>query len=196
MSYSRNLFKTPNYLLWWAGWTANIHSLTRQGWEFASHEDPFGDMLSIALRHPRLRVYGKTRPEPWRQMYDEMIHTRLMEDTNRGKRPLDVMLAMDYRIDERAYNFQPFIYDPSELRDSSIEMREGKSMADLRIFKPANVDAKKILLDEVSVSEILDIALSKQKPMQDKIRQKMLRDKRWEEYRMGGKTVAEIQQAA
>jgi hypothetical protein len=99
-----------------------------------------------------------------------------MDEKSRGLRPIEINLASDYCIEEKAYNFMPFNYDPYAVR--SFGDPQLTSMRDMRIFVPVNTDARKVLLDDVSLSDVLDIALSKQAPMQKKIRQRMMKDKR------------------
>lgn len=170
MTYCNDTYVTPPVIeLHWAGWTSDTFKLQRAGWNFSARQDPINDMLEFMLRHKQYKMYGQSYATGFHQYYSE---NSMMGNSFRH---IDIALASDfimYGMNER--DFAPIDVTP---KPYFLDLKPTR-MSDLKIFKELNVDAQQILLNKASMSEILNVALSRQAPMQDEIRERMIKDKR------------------
>lgn len=149
----------------WLGWGADLRDLQRHGWQIAEQVVPrphhyhyhYQDReVHLRFHHPEVNVVGtsgirsghRSRTEPW-----EFMHLHI---------------AMAHEIRVQTLDSAPR-YAAVDVED--ISMREDVINGDCTYFRP--IEGKDILLKKASMDEILDIALSKQVPEQDRIRQEM-----------------------
>lgn len=151
----------------WAGWETDTLKLQQAGWELSAQQDYAMDMLRIAMRHKHLNVVGMSNGIDYRQVVHAPLNTAPFYDA--------VNLGISYRIEQQCLNFSPEAFNPIDATPRMTD-RTIHHLEELQIFKTVNQDAKEIYLSEASMSDILNVALSKQDDRQAEIRQRMIKD--------------------
>jgi len=161
----------PPFILHWAGWTADSLSLNRAGWEIQLNEknDPYG--FYISLRFPNQKAYGRSnfiQLEDLRREYNTFNNGRGLEIG------ASLELAQEIKIlEQQKYPMGGWELDPNP----SISHNPMRTYSVSEIFKPPSISSENILLKEVSLLEVLEVARSKQEPMQAEIRERILQDR-------------------
>lgn len=162
--------------VYWSGFRSDTRTLQQAGWEIAAEEEVMYDRLRLLLRNRDLKLYALTdyagyeyRARPWREY--SIYHAR-------GSRPpllfQVVMCAPRIEIHRHAAmgatsfdNFRQIDAEPQFLHDVEI-----KSIDDFKIFATPLARTEEIIVDPMTVSEMLDQIRKMQVPEQERIRQK------------------------
>lgn len=151
----------------WAGWRSDTFSLQRAGWQLSARQDLHLRELSVALHHPEMGISGMSALRNFQFMDPRAIYGMV----------LPFRLGGDYRIiehrQEPMHEYYPIDATPM------FRQSQPQRLEDFKIFRELPKEAsKEIYLEEASLSEVLDIALSKQESRQAEIRARMLRDEK------------------
>ncbi len=186
-SIDRRIISPPTKLFW-EGWESDTITLARHGWDFSAEQDYERMRYRLAMRNDRLGLVGVTDHHEYG--YDPSDRNLV----GRNSPPLDVAIYTDRMrfIDTPRVRVEAFdsIDVRPELMATSYEMR------DLVPFRRVNVNAEQIHLEQASLSEILEIALSRQSGKQQEIRERMLRDKRLKDVMPESEVQAELRLVA
>ena len=151
----------------WAGWVSDTFALQNAGWELSAYQDPCYRAVELAMRHPRLKMYGVSN------RVDNVHMERLGRATVLPELIMQYM-SSDLRVQtvsDSIAKFRPVDATPQ------IMETEIRHIDDWGIFKTLARE-KQIIVVPQSVPELLEIALKYQAP-----RQKELRAKRRRAYR-------------
>lgn len=187
---------SPPIEFYWAGWRADSRRLAREGWEFTVEENHMDMSYYIALRHEAARIRGISAEIAHRTMMDRSR----IEHSQKPIGPIPVQLASELMVDPGR------IFHPVDMLNTKWD-----SMDTLKTIDPVSIDMffarqkptpidKQILLDDLSMQDVLKLALDKQRPIQERIRQDMMQRKRvkemLEEGAMPTKLAAELRLVA
>ncbi len=180
--------------LHWLGWEATTDQLVHNGWDISANQCIERQSMQISLRNNEhgQPIYGMSEIEDWH--YDEIMGSR-SSLRNTATFPLMTMrmahnIAFNYMAEPSAY------WDPVDARPS-FTREEIRSMEDLCHFKKIPRNTQEIILpNELSMAEVLDVALSKQESSQAQIREQMIRHKELDEYRQNTELKAELRLVA
>lgn len=171
--YRHIFLKSPPCPVYWAGWESDTHKLQQFGWDLSIDHSPESRTMNIGIRHEKCGVYG----------FGSMIEKRFAEE----HRYMNVRIAFKMEHVARdvcfeticppSFNFVPIDATPEWTQINFQRHR----MSEMDIFKKVNPDIKSIILNEVSLNEIMDLALQKQEPIQEKIRKRMLKDQEYKQ---------------
>lgn len=162
MSYNQRIISTP-VDLFWEGWRSDTITLLRHGWDFSADQDLHSMRYRLAMRNDRLGLTGISSYYPFDTYFGDMRKSILLQ-------------ACLYPEHLRIQRISPIKAGDFSAVDVRPELIETHSLRDLIPFKEINIDAKQLFLEEASISDILEIALSKQSGKQREIRQRMLRE--------------------
>ena len=166
--------------LWWGGWETDTFKLGQEGWQISAEQDIYRRKMRIAINHPKLQVQSITEMEDF--MYEQFLHN----DMYRGI-TLPVMLrfktmASEIYVDTIETGTSMSAVD---FRPQMIENKV-RSLGDIANFQTiVEVPKNEIYLKEANINQILEMALQKQEPEQERIRQQILRDQELKNLRMG-----------
>jgi len=182
--------------LHWAGWRSNTRTLQQCGWQLSTTMDEYDRTLTILLKHPEMAIYGMSdkidnrgghlwHPEAIRSLE---LNCRLGSDLGRP-------FGTDNRIYETNLSLSGAI--PIDATPVYTEQKI-TSIRDLNIFRaiPPERDVQSFNIEKATMSEVLDFALSKQKPRQDEIRRELLKREHMKGIREDSQIVAEIRMVA
>lgn len=163
-----HMFRPPEVVFHWMGWKATPQSLDAAGWDVSIDEDPLHDHVRFAMRHRQSRTSALSAMIDIRRVNIEDIRGAPLGVRVDMGRPLMVHMH-DMRGLEMFENFEPF--DSVANNQYRIE-----DLGNFNIFQTVPRTTEQYLLDDVSLDQILSIALDKQKPIEEKY-QKYQRDK-------------------
>lgn len=174
---------------YWMGWRAYADDLARHGWHFAQNmvETPgqYGRTCHIAIVHPSLGCEGHTyfsmdsilREREYRT-YQKMYPPRL---------PLSLTMAKRMEFDKWFIQDPNWVLADAGLRNDRydhpmrLEFERFVGLREIKVFRdlierenqnPA--EQRRIILEQASLSEVLEFALSKQEKVQEEIRRKRM----------------------
>lgn len=158
----------------WAGWTASSMSLQNAGWQLAVEEEIYNGSIRVAMRHPQHVVRGITEFMPedaYRELNASRRHLGVIP---RGPQ-LNTQLAnaLQLRIVETAMPD----FNAIDCQPQLVEYQE-RTLDDFKMFPPVSYNVDQILLEEASMAQIIEAALSKQSPKQEQIRKRMLEEEK------------------
>lgn len=163
--------------LHWMGWESDTYTLQNNGWEISSSEDMQYRRMAIAIRHQQANIRGMSDYLDWDFFQHMDAQQRRGFQDPRSLPMFGCQLASEFRIehrnmgtDENLYDFNPIDARPMMI-DSNIS-----SLDDLAHFRKIEKPGDEIFLRKASMAEILEMALSKQEPDQQRIRKQMIRD--------------------
>jgi hypothetical protein len=171
---------SPPLDLFWDGWRASTTSLMHGGWEFAVSHDEYSLAYEIVIKRKDLPMFGYGRIERERME----THSR----RNFSEKPIAVKINM---VKDVYYSGRPedHVFRSVNMRprwESEEKLMSGglKFHSIEEFWVPSDVKpglTKEIMLDQLSMDEVLKLALVKQEPAQERIRKRMLRDSRMNE---------------
>lgn len=164
----------------WAGWQTDTFRLGQMGWQISAEQDIQYNQIRLAINHPKMEVQGLT-----------MVDTFYFRDISEGRvnSSLPVMLQFEI-MGKQIYlkNMQDanVAMHPVDWRPQITEMNI-QSLSDFANFSTAGIEMPKheVYLHEANIDQILEMALVKQEPDQERIRQEMLRGQELRQMRMG-----------
>lgn len=167
---------SPPLDLFWDGWRASTRSLAEYRWEFAISPNDYDLSYEIVLRRKDLPMFG----------YGSIQREELESRAQRlySDKPIAVKISMvrdvhySGRADDHIFKSVSMIprWDSEEKIMKDIEFHSIEEFWVPSDVKPGLT--KEIMLDRLSMDEVLKLALVKQEPAQEKIRKRMLQDKR------------------
>lgn len=166
--------------LFWNGWESDTLTLQRSGWEVSVSENIERNVMAIALRHKETNMRGfsdfmdfdfyKSRVKSKYDIYQNS------QDEYSSMPIIRCRIASDFIINIRNTSIYDFhAIDARPVYNSG--RMEGHYLDELAHFKRVDYDSKEIFLEKASMKDILDMALEKQRPQQELIRKKMIRQK-------------------
>lgn len=170
---------SPPLDFFFAGWRAKSHELAHHGWEFAIHPNEYDMTYEVAVKHDKYGLigFGSIR----RSMMEEASFHHWKKD-----RPVPVQIRLGKDIKFSGRDPEETFVTVNMLRPQYTKGSElfhdagGFEFHSIREFwVPADVipgTTKEIILDDLSMDEVLKLALIKQVPVQEKIRKRMVRD--------------------
>ena len=163
----------------WAGWETDTYQLGRLGWQISAKQDVYRNTMGIAINHPHLQIQGIS-------IVEEFLFRELMEGRCAPRLPITLQFQTMARevyintVDSQEIGFSAVDFQPTvcESRITKLE--------DFANFKTiSEVPKNAIYLKEANIDQILQMALKKQAPEQDRIRQEVLRQQELQSLRMG-----------
>lgn len=177
---------SPPMDFFWAGFRASSLDLQRAGWEIAVERSDYDMRVQILLYHRKLQAQGVSN----------YINYEVLENSvsafGSGRVPIktDLQLARDLYVPARmsvhAVDMRPLWAETSH---QNLEMTSVASY--FRTLQAAPPD-KRIILDKLSMDEVLQLALKKQEPVQEKIRREMIKRREIEEMMKAGEMPSEL----
>lgn len=142
-----------------AGFESDTLSLQRSGWEISAAEDPQRGFMQIAMRHSKLQLRALSARLAWeysqRSDYLQHVNVPIVQMEHVGQQ----IMVPGY-TSVRDLKFRPIDATPSYLFEPP------KTLDDLCHF--ATFEAKRILLPEDEVNELLSRVLELQEPARQK----------------------------
>lgn len=168
---------SPPIEFYWGGWRADSRRLASEGWEFTVEQNPMDMDYIIALRNTALKMKGISN----RIDYNTMMHHSRMQRSEHPIGPIPIQMGSDLLIDPGRI-FHPV--DMLNTKWGSVDELKTIDPVSIDMFfarqKPTPID-KQIILDKLSMQEVLKLALNKQGPTQERIRKEMMQRKRVKE---------------
>lgn len=174
----RRFLNQPIRLLW-AGWETDTLQLGRAGWQISAEQDVQYNRMRIAINHPEAKVQGISTVE-------EFLFRDMMEGRCRPMLPVQLRFEiMSHQIYVNSMRDREVSFQAVDFRPQMME-QEIKSLSDFAHFSTIAEEAKhEIYLHEANIDQILEMALQRQAPEQERIRQEMLRQQELKNLRMG-----------
>lgn len=165
------ILKSTPIELFWAGWRTDTVSLQRAGWELAAHEDVRFRKMQIAIRHPEYELRGLS--EFGTHEYFEILHSQY--GMRRRPQARMNMTHLGHNIVIRTMYPGEIVFNPIDAEPRVMEERV-ESIDDLAHFAKIHKPKNEVYLKEASMAEILEMALQKQEPEQEKIRKRIMQE--------------------
>ena len=157
----------------WAGWRSHLHELYQNGWDVSICEDHMRRRYRVYLKHQKWDVVGIGEFDP-----HEM--RRYISNDHRGiGEPFKAYLNVACKIAHNIHiqdHWEPDWTSPIN-PIPTVCQEPIRSLKDCKIF--ATMDLKpehEIIVKEPTMQEILQMALEKQEPEQERIRAEMIRN--------------------
>lgn len=180
MGYGRRHILSKPIKIRWAGWESNTLSLQNAGWEISAQEMIGSYKLRIAIRNTKLRAQG---------ISDE-INFDYFEYRDFPYMDVGIM-SMD--LSQNIVVTRPISADIFEAVDARPMYTDNKlTLDDFAYFKKVNHNVQDIFLKEASMQDILQLALERQEPKQTEIRDKLLKEKEYKDFRRDSNVKAEL----
>lgn len=160
---------SPPCRVFFAGMEGDTYSMSRAGWEFAVHEEPYYGRIRLIINHQQsgLQGMGECRESflavEWRHRGGELpiFFINQMATNLRVSGPQVRMAMASYRIADMT---------------PSIAMIEDYALADLPLFaERAKPPTEELIVDPATVSELLEQIRKQQAPIQQEIRERTRR---------------------
>lgn len=164
----------------WAGWETDTLRLQENGWQLSAQENMHNRSMSIALKHSKCKVKGITSESNFDYFNFDSHYLRNIV--------LKARLASDFMGVIRNID-QKTAFNPIDAYPSFVETKRNY-LEDFAHFRKINTNAEEIFLKKASMSEILQMALEKQEPNQEKIRKQLLYREEMQEIQRDSKTQA------
>lgn len=158
--------------LHWNGWESDTCALQSAGWELSVKEDLQYNRMCIAIRHKQNGIRGISDSmdwDYWRQMKQQFQDPRSLPMFG-CRLASDIIVTHHGAGGGREVDFNPIDARPMYATTQSM------SIDDLAHFRKLEKPGDEIYLRKASMAEIMEMALSKQEPDQDRIRKQMVRD--------------------
>lgn len=168
--------QSPPMRVEWAGFQSDTYTMQRCGWEISISDNEYNLAITLAVRHKESGLYGLSRQVDKTCIANFIRHSSLTSIVFIIDR-----LAYDIRYSGEVETIREYFssFVPVDATPRIVEMDfQDVSIRDFKIFHEVNIDAKEVYLRHASLEEVLELALQKQAPMQDRIRRKMLEDER------------------
>ena len=167
--------------LWWGGWETDTFKLGSEGWQISAEQDVARRKIRIAINHPEACVQGITEMEDF--AYEQLMRNDMFSGIT-----IPVMLrfqTMSREIYVNTMGSSEFSMSPVDFRPQIIENRIC-SLQDYANFQTiVEVPKTEVYLSEANLNQILEMALQKQEPEQERIRQEILRREEIRNLRLG-----------
>ncbi|MCP3924888.1 MAG: hypothetical protein GY714_20100 [Desulfobacterales bacterium] len=172
--------------IYWAGWETDTFKLQSEGWDISAQQNIKTSSMRLALRYKKASIQGLTSHID----FDYFRHNP--EELRRIC--FTCQLASNFIIQEQperaAYDFQPIDARPVY---TTYNM---KNLEDFAHFKTVDYNTKEVFLKQANMSEILEMALQKQEPNQEKIRQQLIHREKMESIKRDSQLKAELRLVA
>ncbi len=190
MSYAMNpRLLSPEVAVHWNGWCSSTIKLQHAGWQLSMEQNVHNNTICMALRHDEANVRGVTYLEQF--YYEEYVRMGHMMQAPLALTFTIARLSREPVFIDRSRGYKMSSFSPVDAT-SSLCNKVPVSLAECVLFRPVNINAKQIILNECDVGEIVELALTKQKPTADQFRKQMVRD---QEIARNSKVQAEIRLA-
>lgn len=164
---SSKVFSEP-IELFFDGWRSDTLTLQRCGWDISANQDLYRDRIAIAIKHRNSGLTGVTYFEEF--LFDRGFGT----SGRRNPRSLPIaLLAKDIAVYHAQYSTESF--RPVDATPRVAEVNPNNK-GDYFHFATIEPPKHEVFLKEASIDQILQMALEKQEPEQQKIRERMIKD--------------------
>ena len=164
--------------IYWAGWETDTYRLQAEGWEISAQEDIQRRKMNIALRHADSGMRGFCEGMDWDYFRNMERQQQMGMMDSRNLPTFHAQLASDIIVNHPgAMMSEDIPYHAIDARPMMQNLNmEGKSVDSFAHFRRIEKPSDEIYLRKASMAEILEMALQKQEPKQEEIRQQMVRD--------------------
>lgn len=169
--------------LCWAGWETDTFKLQNAGWQISAEQDFHYNGIRIAINHPKADVQGIT-------LIENFDYREVIDGNNLRHAILPVMLRFEImgktihikQMNSPDVRFGPIDATPHLMTDYKIH-----SLEDLAHFQSVGYEKARheVFLHEANINQILEMALQRQEPEQDRIRKEMLQRKEIDRMKRG-----------
>lgn len=186
--YGHPRIVSPSVELHWAGWVSTTDKLQRNGWQLAAHEEPLDGRYSLALKHPEIGCFG----------YAENILHDYMQGMYeyRMAKMMEVRMRLERNFQFAGYSDMQSQFIPIDAMPRYEMVMDYQNLDEMNIFRKNNTKSKEFYLEQASMDQILELALKKQAPTQDEIRERILREKDLANMRRQSDPIAELRLVA
>lgn len=174
----------------WMGWETDTARLAENGWDISVDQNLQHRSMEIAIRKNSERgqsIYGMTEMKEFE--YHRYLHNY---HPHEYVYPLfKMLLAYEIIINERYVRAKEF--SAVNAHPSYMEVNNSMDRIENLIhFQKIKQDTKQIILQRASMQEVLEFALSKQAPEQERIRKEMLKRQEMERFKQASEVKAEL----
>ncbi len=192
MSWERNnpsIVSMPIQLSW-MGWETDTYRLQQNGWMISAQQDVATNRMQISFKHKDVGMYGLTDVDEFDFM-NARRNPEMLRHLNYACK-----MGANLRISQRLHmNMANECMIPIDANPQYTTIEE-RSLEDFAHFQKVNTDAKAIFLQEASMDDILQLALEKQAPNQEKIRKQLVRRKEMESIKQKSQLHTELRLVA
>lgn len=175
---------SPEMKVYWHGWQSDLATLQYHGWNISIEESIRERRYRVYIQHKNANCYGIGNiPEREIMRYyrpidvDDIYWNNHMHNSFANDISVQIEIAQNiYLQNYNMPNFKDIQAIDAMPRYEVIE--NNMSLRDMRIFAPLEPAEQEIFLAEPTMEEILQMALSRQEPRQEEIRQRILKDAR------------------
>lgn len=162
----------------WAGWETDTYKLGQAGWQISAEQDVEQNRIQIAINHPEAQVQGISTIEEFlfQDMVRKNVHFVLPVTLKFETMSREIRITT---IPASNINFQPIDFMPK------IMERKIQSLNDFANFTVLEIPKNEVYLHEANIDQILKMALQRQVPEQERIRQEMRRQQELKKFRLG-----------
>jgi len=166
--------------LHWAGWETDTYQLAQHGWQISADQNLRMNQMMIAINHPKGGIRGMTGIEEWhfQRIMQEGAHATLPTSLKFDHIAKDIWVRTTTPGD-----FDFHAIDPVPRYEQNMIIQK---LEDLAHFATVGEQSKnQLYLEEASIDQILEMAITKQTPDQERIRAEMLHRQEMQEYKRG-----------
>jgi hypothetical protein len=180
--------------LYWMGWRSNTAELMHHGWEISANQDVRTGGMQLALRiMPPEGRHG----EPYQAIsLMERFDYRQYMDEGRAINPQIPVFRMAMAHNLMIHQTNPLNPEDWWAVDAtpSLARVDAKTfrLEDLVHFRKIPRNTHDVLLKQASLEEVLEYALKKQEPQQERIRKEMLHREELRDYRRDSEIKAQL----
>lgn len=165
----------------WGGWETDTYRLMEDGWVLSAYQDVHYNKMQLAMKHPKLNVQGISMLADFD--YEALLngHTFTVPFFLKFKsfaEQVHVHTAGNISVNE----FRPIDARPTYEAKHSISRLE--DLANFPEIVP-EVPENAIHLKEANMAQILEMALQRQEPEQERIREELLQQRDLQKMRQG-----------
>jgi hypothetical protein len=158
-------------ILEWCGFRARAIELVYAGWDIFVEDEPFRRCVIINLKHREhdIRATGYMSEIDWHHAYPEhVVYAKIKLQTGRA-------------VNIKYYGEGPRTLIPAAV--ASVGYRE------IRYYEPKEENPTDIITDKLTVLEMLEAIQKKQKPKQQEILRKRMRDQKLENMKVQARII-------
>jgi len=151
----------------WAGWESDTYTLQRHGWQIAANQDVQYGTLQLLISHPVYKIQG----------FSDRITMEFMHIHESMRSNIDIPICgMGSKLTVMANNINPTDFTQIDCEPSYIRM-EPKSLDDFKIFKESLHRVDEIIVDPLTVNQLMEQIVELQTPKQKEIRERRRKER-------------------
>lgn len=175
MHWLGGMLKSPAVVVMWAGFEAPAHLLQRCGWQFSVAETEYGQGdIEVLMRNPSEQILAHgflsrkeadaLRRDPYQSGRERSAAIRIRATTQ--------LHFTEIRLGPRVSDFVPVDMAPHFVGQSEFRAMRPEELD--RLFMPARVPERQIIVDRDDVSRMLALIVEAQQPAQKAHRKRLL----------------------